>query len=97
MFKNVAVKDLEHGFVASNFENDIAKATANFTSQVNLNHPAQIGNEPWHGCYIGAQTGLTTEVKSVEMHHEALLEALPVDNVNFNVKNMAVKDLSVVL
>ncbi|KAI3962169.1 hypothetical protein MKW98_005800 [Papaver atlanticum] len=34
-------------------------------------------------------TGLTTEVKSVEMHHEALQEALPGDNVGFNVKNVA--------
>jgi elongation factor 1-alpha len=40
-----------------------------------------------------APTGLTTEVKSVEMHHESLLEALPGDNVGFNVKNVAVKDL----
>ncbi|KAL8511586.1 hypothetical protein ACS0TY_018119 [Phlomoides rotata] len=40
-----------------------------------------------------APSGLTTEVKSVEMHHEALLEALPGDNVGFNVKNVAVKDL----
>ncbi|KAF2299946.1 hypothetical protein GH714_006375 [Hevea brasiliensis] len=38
-------------------------------------------------------SGLTTEVKSVEMHHEALQEALPSDNVGFNVKNVAVKDL----
>ena len=38
-------------------------------------------------------TGLTTEVKSVEMHHEALQEALPGDNVGFNVKNVAVKAL----
>ncbi|KAK8563618.1 hypothetical protein V6N12_035763 [Hibiscus sabdariffa] len=38
-------------------------------------------------------TGLTTEVKSVEMHHESLPEALPGDNVGFNVKNVAVKDL----
>ncbi|URE00777.1 Elongation factor 1-alpha [Musa troglodytarum] len=37
--------------------------------------------------------GLTTEVKSVDMHHEALQEALPGDNVGFNVKNVAVKDL----
>jgi len=36
---------------------------------------------------------LTTEVKSVEMHHEALEEAVPGDNVGFNVKNVAVKDL----
>ncbi|MCO5606377.1 hypothetical protein L7F22_060565 [Adiantum nelumboides] len=40
-----------------------------------------------------APTRLTTEVKSVEMHHEALLEALPGGNVGFNVKNVAIKDL----
>jgi len=40
-----------------------------------------------------APTGLTTEVKSVEMHHESMLEAHPGDNVGFNVKNVAVKDL----
>ena len=40
-----------------------------------------------------APTTLTTEVKSVEMHHEALTEALPGDNVGFNVKNVSVKDL----
>jgi len=34
-----------------------------------------------------------TEVKSVEMHHEALLEAVPGDNVGFNVKNLSVKDI----
>ena len=38
-------------------------------------------------------TKLTTEVKSVEMHHEAFLEALLGDNVGFNIKNVAVKDL----
>jgi len=37
--------------------------------------------------------GLVTEVKSVEMHHEALLEAVPGDNVGFNCKNVSVKDL----
>jgi elongation factor 1-alpha len=36
---------------------------------------------------------VTTEVKSVEMHHEALKEAVPGDNVGFNIKNVAVKDL----
>ncbi|GFO46187.1 elongation factor 1-alpha [Plakobranchus ocellatus] len=36
---------------------------------------------------------VTTEVKSVEMHHEALTEALPGDNVGFNVKNISVKDI----
>jgi elongation factor 1-alpha len=42
---------------------------------------------------IFAPSGITTEVKSVEMHHEQLQEALPGDNVGFNVKNVAVKDL----
>ncbi|EHB17064.1 Elongation factor 1-alpha 1 [Heterocephalus glaber] len=36
---------------------------------------------------------VTTEVKSVEMHHEALSEALPGDNVGFNVKNVSDKDV----
>nr|CAX72191.1 eukaryotic translation elongation factor 1 alpha 2 [Schistosoma japonicum] len=40
-----------------------------------------------------APHGLTTEVKSVEMHHEALTEAFPGDNVGFNVKNVSVKDI----
>jgi elongation factor 1-alpha len=42
---------------------------------------------------VFAPTGLTTEVKSVEMHHEALAEAQPGDNVGFNVKNVSVKEL----
>jgi elongation factor 1-alpha len=40
-----------------------------------------------------APTNVTTEVKSVEMHHEALTQALPGDNVGFNVKNVSVKDI----
>merc|ERR1712088_1118069 len=40
-----------------------------------------------------APTNLTTEVKSVEMHHESLTEAVPGDNVGFNVKNVSVKDI----
>merc|ERR1712224_515857 len=36
---------------------------------------------------------LSTEVKSVEMHHESLAEAVPGDNVGFNCKNVAVKDI----
>ncbi|XDA70213.1 hypothetical protein R6Z07F_000589 [Ovis aries] len=39
-----------------------------------------------------APVNVTIEVKSVEMHHETLSEALPGDNVGFNVKNMSVKD-----
>ena len=40
-----------------------------------------------------APVGIITEVKSVEMHHEALKEALPGDNVGFNCKNLSVKDV----
>jgi len=40
-----------------------------------------------------APANVTTEVKSVEMHHEALTEANPGDNVGFNVKNISVKDI----
>jgi len=36
---------------------------------------------------------ITTEVKSVEMHHEAMESASPGDNVGFNIKNVAVKDI----
>ncbi|KAG3292474.1 EEF1A1-like [Ictidomys tridecemlineatus] len=40
-----------------------------------------------------APVNVTTEVKSVEMYHKALSEALPGDNEGFNVKNMSVKDV----
>jgi len=40
-----------------------------------------------------APAGVTTEVKSVEMHHEQLKEGLPGDNVGFNVKNVSVKEI----
>jgi len=40
-----------------------------------------------------APVDLSTEVKSVEMHHEQLLEAKPGDNVGFNVKNVSIKDI----
>ncbi|EHB03441.1 Elongation factor 1-alpha 1 [Heterocephalus glaber] len=36
---------------------------------------------------------VTAEVKSVEMHHEALSETLPGDDVGFSVKNVSVKDV----
>jgi len=35
----------------------------------------------------------TSEVKSIEMHHEALEEATPGDNVGFNVKGLSLKDI----
>jgi elongation factor 1-alpha len=40
-----------------------------------------------------APSAVTTEVKSVEMHHVQLPEAVPGDNVGFNVKNVSVKDI----
>jgi len=40
-----------------------------------------------------APANITTEVKSVEMHHETLDQANPGDNVGFNIKNVSVKDI----
>jgi len=40
-----------------------------------------------------APSNVKSEVKSVEMHHEALAEAIPGDNVGFNVKNLSVTDI----
>jgi len=40
-----------------------------------------------------APVGITTEVKSVEMHHEMKPEAFPGDNIGFNVKNVSLKDI----
>jgi elongation factor 1-alpha len=48
--------------------------------------------KPGMKCTFGP-VGLTTEVKSIEMHHEVLSEALPGDAVGFNVKNVSVKDI----
>jgi elongation factor 1-alpha len=42
---------------------------------------------------VFAPSNLGTEVKSIEMHHEALTQAMPGDNVGFNVKNLSVKDI----
>ncbi|KAG8534058.1 translation elongation factor EF-1 alpha [Bacidia gigantensis] len=40
-----------------------------------------------------APSNVTTEVKSVEMHHEQLAAGMPGDNVGFNVKNVSVKEI----
>jgi len=37
--------------------------------------------------------GTTTECKSVEMHHEQVTEAIPGDNVGFNVKGLSTTDI----
>lgn len=42
---------------------------------------------------VFAPSGVSTEVKSVEMHHESVPEGLPGDNVGFNVKNVSTKDI----
>jgi len=43
-------------------------------------------------CTFGPMN-ITTEVKSVEMHHESVDEAEPGDNVGFNVKQLSVTDI----
>lgn len=40
-----------------------------------------------------APSNMQSEVKSVEMHHEMVTEAIPGDNVGFNVKGLTVKDI----
>ena len=40
-----------------------------------------------------APSEIVTECKDVEMHHEKLEQALPGDNVGFNVKNVSIKDI----
>nr|BAN38260.1 elongation factor 1-alpha 1 [Entamoeba histolytica] len=40
-----------------------------------------------------APSGVSSECKSVEMHHTALAQAIPGDNVGFNVRNLTVKDI----
>ncbi|KAF3491721.1 elongation factor 1-alpha [Arthroderma uncinatum] len=40
-----------------------------------------------------APANVTTEVKSVEMHHQQLQAGMPGDNVGFNVKNVSVKEV----
>ena len=42
---------------------------------------------------IFTPTGLTSEVKSVEMHHEQVPEANPGDSVGFSIKGITVKDI----
>merc|ERR1712166_812590 len=38
-------------------------------------------------------SNLSSECKSVEMHHEQLTQAIPGDNVGFSVRNISVKDI----
>merc|ERR1712198_814536 len=67
---------------------EIQKEVSGFIKKVGYN-PAAVAFVPisgWHGDNM-------SEVKSVEMHHESLPEAVPGDNVGFNVKNVSVKDI----
>lgn len=40
-----------------------------------------------------APSHITTDVKSIEMHHASISEAFPGDNIGFNIKNVPVKEL----
>lgn len=40
-----------------------------------------------------APSGISTDVKSVEMHHTALEQAIPGDNIGFNIKAVSTKDI----
>jgi elongation factor 1-alpha len=40
-----------------------------------------------------APSGLSSEVKSIEMHHQMLEQAKPGDNIGFNVRGLSVKDI----
>lgn len=40
-----------------------------------------------------APEGVKTDVKSIEMHHANIPQAVPGDNIGFNVKNVSVQDL----
>lgn len=48
--------------------------------------------KPGMNCYF-APSNMSSDVKSVEMHHESMPEAHPGDNVGFNVKGLSVKDI----
>jgi elongation factor 1-alpha len=40
-----------------------------------------------------APTNIASEVRTIEMHHTSIPQAIPGDNIGFNVKNVSVKDL----
>lgn len=40
-----------------------------------------------------APNGITSEVKSIEMHHETVTKAVPGDNIGFNIKNVSIKEI----
>jgi len=42
---------------------------------------------------IFAPSTITSEVKSIEMHHEKVEQAIPGDNIGFNVRNVSTKDI----
>lgn len=42
---------------------------------------------------VFAPKGVSAECKSVEMHHESVPEAIPGNNVGFNIKGLSVKDI----
>merc|ERR1711872_377852 len=75
---------------------EISKEISSYVKKVGYN-PKKIAILPisgWHGDNMVEESAMvTTEVKSVEMHHTSLAEAVPGDNVGFNVKNVSIKDI----
>ncbi|KAF3825827.1 hypothetical protein GH733_006654 [Mirounga leonina] len=67
---------------------EIVKEVSTYIKKIGYN-PDTVAFVPISGWNVN----VTIEVKSVEMHHEALSEALPGDNVGFNVKYVSVKDV----
>lgn len=45
------------------------------------------------GTVVRFSNDVSSEVKSIEMHHQALTEALPGDSIAFNIENVSVKDI----
>ena len=47
------------------------------------------------GVIVTSPVQLSTEVKSVEMHHKSL-KILPCDNLGFNIKNVSIKNIKLI-
>ncbi|KAL6204547.1 hypothetical protein ACLB2K_021814 [Fragaria x ananassa] len=68
---NLAVKDLKHGFVASNSQDDTTKNTTNFTSQIIImNHPKLYSSKKEHSDgYDGNENDVKKDLESSQSCH----------------------------